>query len=83
LIGAGAVIFVPALVLILFAIAAVLMRSGISDPVAYLITGVGAALIAAALIGVGLSRLSGNALKPAVTLEQMHRDKFAAKEMVR
>ena len=37
----------------------------------------------AALIGIGLSRLSGDALKPAVTLEQVQRDKLAAREMVR
>ncbi len=83
LIGAGAVFFIPALVLILFAISAALIRSGISDPVAYLITGIGAALFAAALVGVGLRRLSGEALKPAMTLDQMQRDKIAAKEMVR
>lgn len=83
LIGAGAVILIPALVLILFAIATALIRSGFSDPVAYLISGVGAAVVAVALAGVGLSRLSGEALKPAVTLDQMQRDKRAAKEMVR
>jgi hypothetical protein len=83
LIGAGAVIFIPALVLILFAIAAALIRSGVSDSVAYLITGAGAAAVAAALVGFGLSRLSGDTLKPAVTLDQIKRDKRAAKEMVR
>jgi hypothetical protein len=30
-----------------------------------------------------LSRISGDALKPSVTLDQMQRDKVAAKEMVR
>src|SRR3954451_15979020 len=49
LIGAGAVIMIPALVLLLFAIAAALIRAGLSDPVAYLITAVGAALVSAAL----------------------------------
>jgi hypothetical protein len=83
LIGAGAVIIIPALVLILFAIAAALIRSGVSDSMAYLITGAGAAAVAAALVGFGLSRLSGDALKPAVTLDQIQRDKLAAKEMVR
>src|SRR3954470_16560104 len=45
LIGAGAVILIPALVLLLFAVAAALIRSGLSDPVAYLIAGAGAALV--------------------------------------
>jgi hypothetical protein len=83
MIGAGAVIMMPALVLLLFAVATALIRAGISDPVAYLLTGGGAAVISAILIWVGLNRLSGDALKPKVTLEQVNRDKLAAKEMVR
>ena len=83
LIGAGAVIMMTALVLLLFAVAAALIRSGLSDPVAYLITGVGAAIVSGALIAIGLSRLSGDALTPSVTLDQVQRDKVAVKEMVR
>ena len=83
MIGAGAVILMPALVLLLFAISAALIRGGLSEPVAYLLTGAGAALISAVLIAVGMSRLSGDALKPSVTLDQVQRDKVAAKEMVR
>jgi len=83
MIGAGAVIMIPALVLLLFAIAAALIRGGLSEPVAYLLTGIGAAVISAALIAIGLNRLSGDALKPSVTLDQVQRDKIAAKEMVR
>jgi membrane protein implicated in regulation of membrane protease activity len=82
-IGAGAVILIPALVLLLFAVSAALIRGGLSDPVAYLIVGLGAALLSAVLIAVGMSRLSGGALKPTVTLDQVERDKVAAKEMVR
>jgi hypothetical protein len=44
---------------------------------------VGAAIVSAALIMVGLNRLSGDALKPSVTLDQVQRDKIAVKEMVR
>jgi Putative Actinobacterial Holin-X, holin superfamily III len=83
MIGAGAVILIPALVLLLFAISAALIRSGLSEPLAYLLTGAAAALVSAALIGIGLSRLSGDALKPSMTLDQVERDKIAAKEMVR
>jgi Putative Actinobacterial Holin-X, holin superfamily III len=83
LIGAGAIILMPALVLLLFAVAAALIRSGLSEPVSYLITGVGAAAVSGALIATGLSRLSGDALKPSVTLDQVQRDKVAVKEMVR
>jgi len=83
MIGAGAVIMIPALVLLLFAIAAALILAGLSDPVAYLITAVGAAVVSGVLIAIGLNRLSGDALKPSVTLDQVQRDKVAVKEMVR
>src|SRR5689334_5778851 len=82
MIGAGAVIMIPALVLLLFAAAAGLMHAGLSDPVAYLITGGAAVLLSAILIGVGISRMSGDALKPSVTLDQLQRDKVATKEMM-
>ncbi len=83
IIGAGAIILMPALVLLLFAVAAALIRGGFSEPVSYLITGAGAALVSGALIATGLSRLSGDALKPTVTLNQVQQDKIAVKEMVR
>ena len=83
LIGAGAVLMIPAIVVLLFAAAAALIRSGFSDPVAYPCAGGGAAIVAGALIATGLGRLSGDALKPSITLEQVERDKVAAKEMVR
>lgn len=82
MIGIGAVFMIPALVLLLLAAAAALMHAGYSDPVAYLLTGGGAILLAAVLVGVGVSRLSGDALTPSMTLEQLQRDKVAAKEML-
>src|SRR5690242_4303930 len=82
MISAGAVIMIPALVVLLFAAAAALMHAGFSDPIAYLLTGGGAVLLAAILIGVGISRMSGDALKPSMTIEQLERDKVAAKEML-
>jgi hypothetical protein len=83
MIGAGVVVIIPALVLLLFAAATALMRSGLSDPVAYLCAGGGAAVIAGILIAVGLNRLSGDAMKPSITLQQVKKDKIAVKEMVR
>src|SRR3982750_1625189 len=50
LIGAGAVIMIPALVLLLFAVASGLIRAGLSDPVAYLLTGAAAAALSGILI---------------------------------
>jgi Putative Actinobacterial Holin-X, holin superfamily III len=82
LIGIGAVFLMPALVMLLLAAAAALMHAGYSDPVAYLMTGGAAVLLAAVLMGLGISRLSADALKPSMTLEQLQRDKVAAKEML-
>jgi hypothetical protein len=83
MIGAGAVVMMPALVLLLFAAASALIRRGLSDPVAYLCAGGGAAIIAGILVAVGLNHLSGDAMKPSITLQQVEKDKVAAKEMVR
>lgn len=83
LIGAGAVVAIPALVILLMALAEALVKAGLSTPLAYLVSGAGAAVISAILVGIGLGRLSGDALKPKVTLEQVRQDKVAAKEMVR
>jgi hypothetical protein len=83
MIGAGAIVLIPALVLLLFAVSAALVRGGFSEPISYLLTGGGAALVSIALITAGLSRISGDALKPTATLDQVQRDKVAAREMVR
>lgn len=83
MIGAGAALLLPAVVLLLFAVATGLVKAGLSEPVAYLLTGVATAAIAGVLIWVGIQRLSGDALKPSVTIDQLHRDKVAAKEMIR
>lgn len=83
MIGAGAVLMIPALVLLLFAAATALIKYGLSDPVAYLCAGGGAAIIAGVLIAVGLNRLSGDAMTPSITLQQVEKDKIAARELVR
>jgi hypothetical protein len=83
MIGAGAVIAIPALVVLLLSAAAALVQAGVSQPIAYLLVGGAAAGIAGALVVVGLNRMSADALKPAMTVEQLQRDKAAAKEMVR
>ena len=81
--GAGAVIMIPALVMLLFAAAAALMHAGVSDPDAYLIVGLAAAIVSVALVAIGINRLSGDALKPTATIDEIERDKAAAREMVR
>ncbi len=83
LIGAGAAIFIPALVVILIGIAFALVRQGFSEPAAFLLTGVVALVVAGVLIGIGISRMSGDALKPTATLDQLNKDAVAAKELAR
>jgi hypothetical protein len=83
LIAAGAVLLIPALVLILYAIAAWLIMLGLMAPLAYLAAGLGAAIVAAALLWTGMGRLSGDALKPTATMGEIERDKNLAKELMR
>jgi hypothetical protein len=83
MIGAGAVILIPGLTLLLIALSAWLVEAGFAQSVAYLIVGVCTTAIAATSIWFGVSRLSGDALKPSVTIDQLQRDKAAAKKMVR
>ena len=81
--GAGAVIMIPALVMLLFAAAAALMHAGLSDPVAYLIAGGGAAHRLGRAYSSRHQPLVGDALKPTATIDEIERDKAAAREMVR
>ncbi|MBV9456572.1 MAG: phage holin family protein [Bradyrhizobium sp.] len=83
LIGAGAILLIPALVMLLFAAASALMHAGLSDPIAYLIVGGVATLIALVLVLIGIGSLSGEAMKPKATLAQIEQDKAAVKEMAR
>jgi Putative Actinobacterial Holin-X, holin superfamily III len=83
LIGAGAAIFIPALVVILIGIAFALVRQGFTEPAAFLLTGVVALVVAGILIWIGISRMSGDALKPTATLDQLNKDAVAAKELAR
>jgi hypothetical protein len=83
MIGAGAIIMIPALVVLLLSAASALMHAGLSEPVAYFLAGAAAVAVAGTLIAVGMNRMSADSLKPAVTIEQLQRDKAAAKEMIR
>ena len=83
LIGAGAAIFIPALVVILIGVAFALVRQGFTEPAAFLLTGVVALVVAGVLIWIGISRMSGDALKPTATLDQLNKDAVAAKELAR
>lgn len=83
LIGAGAVLLIPGVVLILFSIASELIQLGWSAPIAYLCSGGGAVIIAGALAWAGMSRLSASTLKPTLTLNEIRRDTVMATELMR
>ena len=81
LIGFGALLVIPALVMILFAIAAYIVSSGYAPAVAYLLTGVGALIVGALIVSIGASRFSAKKLTPQTTLDSIRRDTSAVKEM--
>jgi hypothetical protein len=79
----GAIFLTPGIVLVLLAVASELIALGLSQPLAYLCTGLGALIIAAVLMWAGMSRLSRSALKPSATLDQIRQDKAMATELMR
>jgi hypothetical protein len=83
MIGAAAVLAIPALVLILFGAAAGLIKIGLAEPWAYLAVGLATAIGGGVLAMAGVGRLSAEALAPHETMHQLKRDKIAAKEMVK
>jgi hypothetical protein len=80
LVAAGAIVAIPALVLLLFALAAGLMALGMSPGFAYLAVAILAFVVSGVLVFVGLQRLSAKALKPTRTIAEIHRDIAAVKE---
>jgi len=78
----GVILIVPGIVLILFSIAVELTTLGLSQPLAYLCSGLGAVAVAVALMWVGMSRLSRGALKPSVAFEEIKRDKAMVRELI-
>jgi uncharacterized membrane protein YqjE len=79
----AAVLVIPALIMLLFALAAALIDAGWSQSAAYLVTGVAAALLAGILAMVGIQRLKPDNLKPEETIRQLERDKATVKGFVR
>jgi len=78
----GAVLAIPALVLLLMALAAWLMHLGMSPPIANLLAGIAGAVIAGLLAWIGLGRLKPENLTPRRTIEQLQRDAAVVKEHV-
>jgi hypothetical protein len=80
---AGAAIFlIPALVLLLMALAEWLGEIGARPSVAHLIASAVGLLLVAILGGIGMNRLKTNSLVPKRTLDQLQQDAVAAREHV-
>ena len=76
----GALLLIPAMVLLLMALAAWLSELGLSDSVSNLIAGVIGLLFSAVLAWVGKTKLSPGHLKPKHTIREVERDLAAVKE---
>ena len=74
LIGAGALLLAATIVLLLQAAIAGLVACGVTMPVAILIIAACSFLVGAALIWLGVYRLSLNRLAPSRTLDQLQKD---------
>lgn len=79
----AAVLVIPAVIMALSALAAALVQGGWSEPVAYLIAALVAAMLAGIFLVIGMQRLKPENLKPVETMQQLERDKAAVKGFVR
>jgi uncharacterized protein YacL len=80
-VGAG-ISLVPALVLLLMALAAWIEELGTRSSIAHLIAGAVGLVIGGILAAIGMHRLKANPLAPKRTIQQLQRDVTAAKERV-
>ena len=78
LIGAGALLLMATVVLLLQAAIAGLVAYGLSWPVAILIIAAATLLVGAGLIWFGTSRLSMDRLAPSKTIDQLQKDSTIA-----
>jgi hypothetical protein len=83
LLAGGAVLVIPAIVMVLFALSSALIAAGWSPTLAYLASAIVAAAISGALIVVGIKRLDVGSVAPQETMRQLERDKDTLKGMVR
>lgn len=79
----GAVLVIPTLVMVLFALSAALIAAGWSQPISYLTSAIVAAVIAGVLFAIGINRLDARNLALHETLRQLEKDKDTVKGMVR
>ncbi|MBR1092054.1 phage holin family protein [Bradyrhizobium manausense] len=83
LIAGGALLVMPAIVMVLFALSAALISAGWSQPLSYLSSAIFAGAIAGVLFAIGINRLDARNLAPRETIRQLEKDKDTVKGMVR
>jgi hypothetical protein len=83
LIGAGAIILLPAIFILLMAIVRWLAVAGLPDQWGFLLVGLVVAGVGVGLLMKGINNLKGSALVPRRTIEQVRADVSMAKEQVR
>lgn len=82
-VGAAAILMIPALVVLLIALALWLNQMGISPVISHLIAAAVGGLVSIVLGLVGINHLKPEKLTPTVTLHQVERDIAAAKELAK
>jgi len=83
LIVGGAVLLIPALVILLEAAVAALEQNGMRAPEATAIVGGCALVLGFILVAIGISRLRVKSLIPNKTIQQLQRDAATAKQQMR
>jgi hypothetical protein len=81
--AASAILVIPALVMVLFALSAALMAAGWSQLLSYLTSAIVAAVISSVQFAIGINRLDPRNLAPRETMRQLEKDKNTVKGMVR
>jgi hypothetical protein len=80
LVVGGALFAIPAIVLLLMAIAAGLVQLGMNIVLAYLISAIIGLVVSGALVYAGMGRLKPQALTPTRTIAEIRRDVAAVRE---
>lgn len=82
MLGIGALVALPALFVLMMALAAFLHELGLAASLSYLVTAIVGFVIAAILAMLGLNRLRAEALIPNRTINQLHRDAATMREHI-
>ncbi len=79
LIAGGGLLVLPAFVLLLLALAALLTNAGVPEPLSDLIAAIVGFAVSGLLAAIGIRRLRADTLTPTRTITQLQRDASAAK----